>query len=276
MAGGLLSGLLLALLLEKRRNIFYQVEDIPDSLDLPLIGEIPYCDRLNQLEESSPDDELLTEEQPNDSPLAVLDGLSDPDFADAFEMIQTDLSLLYSDPPLRSIIISSSDPGDGQTTIALNLAIAATNAGQRVLLVDTHWDQPQLHQWLNLSNYKGLANLLTDGSKPEEMVQPIPNLERIDFLSAGTQAPQRRPRLGSTQMESLIKDLEKQYDLVIYDAPHLTDAGDLGLMAVNCDGILLVTAVKQTAQSWAKRTVKKFKSLNIPFLGVIANRPNPN
>ena len=285
LAGGLFSGLLLALLLEKRRNIFYQVEDIPDILDLPLIGEIPYCERLNQLEESSANDEdedeavpeePSTKELSNESSLVVLDGLSDPDFADAFEMIQTDLSLLYSDPPLRSIMISSSDPGDGQTTIALNLAIAATNAGQRVLLVDTNWDQPQLHQWLNLSNHKGLANLLTDEIKPEEMIQAIPNLENIDFLSAGTQAPQRRPRLGSTQMESLIKDLEKQYDLVIYDVPHLTEGGDLGLMAVNCDGILLVVSVQKTPQSWVKRTVKKFKELNIPFLGVIANRPNPN
>ena len=276
MVGGLLAGLLLALLLEKRRNIFYQVEDIPDILDLPLIGEIPYCERLNQLEGLPVDDEAPKEELSEESPLVALDGLSDPDFADAFEMIQTDLSLLYSDPPLRSIIISSSDPGDGQTTVALNLAIAATNAGQRVLLVDTNWDHPQLHQWLNLSNHKGLANLLTDGTKPEEMIQAIATLDRIDFLSAGTQAPQRRPRLGSTEMESLIKELEKQYDLVIYDAPHLTDSGDLGLMAVNCDGILLVAAVKKTAQSWAKRMVKKFKGLNVPFLGVIANRPNPS
>jgi capsular exopolysaccharide synthesis family protein len=270
--GGLLFGGILAILLEKRRNIFYETADIADTLLLPLVAEIPHAPHLNLASQ------IATETEGKDftnSPFNFNEpGLADDtSFTDAFEALYNDLALLYNNPPLHSLVIAAADSGDGQSTVALNLAIAAANAGQHVLLVDVNWRTPQLHDWLNLSNHKGLTNLIADGIKYEEIIQEVPQIDRLEFLSAGNISPGFKLRLGAVPMQSLMAVLQKKYDLVIYDTPHLSDAPDLGLMASRTDGIVLVASIKHGSQSTAKQVVEKLKNLGVPILGVIANHP---
>lgn len=268
--GGLLLGGILAIFLEKRRNVFYETADITDALLLPLVAEIPYVQRLNLVGQTATEAEG---EDVANSPanLNEPDMADDSDFTDAFEALYNDLALLYNNPPLGSLVIASAESGDGQSTVALNLATAAASAGQHVLLVDANWCNPQLHDWLNLSNYKGLANLIADATEPEEIIQKVPQIDRLDFLSVGDISPGFKLHLGSGKMQSLMAALQKKYDLIIYDTPHLSDAPDLGLMASRTDGILSVASIRHGSQSAAKQVVEKLKTLGVPILGVIAN-----
>lgn len=263
--GGLLLGGILAIFLEKRRDIFYEPADISHTLGLPLVGEIPYIQHFNLANKTAGGEDFAS------SNLNELRIAADSDFSDAFEALYNDLTLLYSNPPLRSVVIAASGSGSGQSTVAFNLAIAAANAGQQILLVDANWRNPQLHDWLNLSNYKGLTNLIVDATEPKEIIQKVSKIDRLDFLSAGSFSPSFKLRLGSVQMQSLMSALSQKYDLVIYDTPHLSDAPDLGLMASRTDGILLVASIQYGSQSAAKQVVEKLKSLGVPILGVIAN-----
>lgn len=279
-AAGVLSGLLLgiglAFLLEKRRDMFYEADDIQDTFGLPVIGEIPPQGQVAALPKLASAADYSEEEagEATKTEVPVLARLASPalaPFLESFDALYAELSLLYSEPPLRSVIVNSIEPGDGQATVALHLAIAAATAGQKVLLVDANWHEPKLHQRLNLNNYKGLSQLLADRVPPEELVQSVPHLSNLNFLSAGSLPNDLSIRLGSHQMKSLMADLEEKYELVIYNPPHFFETPDLGLMVSQSDGLLLVVALKKTSQSLSKKAIEKIKTLRLPVLGMVAN-----
>jgi succinoglycan biosynthesis transport protein ExoP len=269
-AGGLLLGMGLAILLEKRRNIFYTVEDIQDVFPKPLLGEIPYGDRF----ELSPN--LITELD-----LSVLDESSQYSdvgeslFVNAFDSLYTQLYLSYTELPLRSLIVNSVESRDGQSTIAVNLAKTAVAAGKRVLLVDANWRKPQLHHWFNLSNYKGLSHILQHPSAFEEIIQPVPEIENLFVLTTGTSLLHIPQRLWTTQMKSLMETFQAKYDLVIYDLPHFFDSLATAVLAPSTDGILMVVAVGKTRPSIIKKAIDQINTLHLPCLGIVANHLGP-
>ncbi len=275
--GGLFLGSVAALLWEKRRNIFFSDEDIPDTLNVPLLGDIPQDDRPILSSDLTPEakltsDPALKNPESEFGQVAALksDFSERSPFLEAFDLLYAQLHLLQN-PPLRSVVITSVEAKDGQSTVALNLAISAASAGKRVLLVDANWHEPQLHQWLNVSNHKGLSHLIADAVAPEAIVQPVPGVENLSVLTAGTLFPTAPRRLWSPRMQNIMTQLQEQYDLVIYDPPHFLNNPDVKFIAAHVDGILLVISVKKTATSSAKKAIAQMQSLNLPLLGVVAN-----
>ena len=248
--GGIFLGMLAAIWLERRQDIFYTSDPFDDELALPLLGEIPVDDRW----------------EPNN--LA-----SRPSFFNrAFEALYAKLSLSYSNPPIRSLVISSVESKDGQSTVALNLARTAAAAGNRVLLVDANLDNPQLHAWLGLNNRQGLINLLEEPRNPEEFIERSPQAN-LFVLTAGVPLSKASGQLWSAQMEQLMKTLQGSYDLVIYDPPHFFDSTSIGFLAAHTDGVALVVGVQKTSASAVKKAVEQAETLSLPILGIIANHP---
>ncbi|MEA5512231.1 polysaccharide biosynthesis tyrosine autokinase [Crocosphaera sp. UHCC 0190] len=279
--GGLLLGMGLAIGWEKRQNMFYTADDVSDLLSLPLLGEIPKDDRtalspeFSSLSASLPDinaKSMATKDQAQKKYLhdEVLTIPNESLFLEAFDRLYTQLYLLQSST-IRSLMVCSVEPQDGQSTVALNLAISAANNGQRVLLVDTNFSNPQLHNLLNISNYKGLIQVIKDRVSPQAIIQDVPDIENLSILTAGESMGQTTKRLWSPQLDNLMEELAKTYDLVIYDTPPFLDSSDLKFMAKKAEGMLMVVALKKTSQSLAKKAVKEIQSLNLPLMGVVVN-----
>jgi len=250
---GMFAGVTAALLWEMRQGFFFSAKDVRDTLALPLLDEIPIDDR--PLANSELNGETEEEES---------------FFNNTFDSLYAKLCFLHT--PVRSVMVSSVEPEDGQSTVAVNLAKTAAASGKKVLLVDANIRQPKLHQSLGVANQKGLANILAGNIPVQEAIQKVPDSENLYILSGGSTSG-KTPKLWSAKMEALTKELPEQYDLVIYDPPHFLDTTDVSFLGANSDGIILVVALYKTQQASAKKAVEQIKSFRLPILGIVANNP---
>ena len=301
--GGLLLSVLLAFFWEKYKDVFFSADDIEDILALPLFGRVPQYDtsvvsksRTFSVKKSQ---HSKVSKQPNTSrksgPLERLKNVATLDppnniankswnnnsiplnwliFVNVFDDMYAELSFYYRTPPLRAITISSIEPGDGQSLVALNLAIAATKKGKRVLLVDASGKRSTLCHRLNLTGQKGFNYLLTHNVDLESVIQEVPQNSNLYVVASPTEDRISSQHLWS-RMEYIMSELQERFDLVIYDLPHFNETTDVYFMTSCTDGMLLVVGVNKTKQSSTKKVLKKATDLRLPLLGAIANFVEP-
>ncbi len=261
--GGLLLAIVAAVFIEKSRDIFYSSEDLKDAAKFPFLGEIPSCDPLEKNLDAVSFLRGLIATEDNRSANSA--------FLDAFDALYANIRFRFSDPPIRSLAVSSAARGDGKSTIALYLAQTIAAIGQRVLLVDANLRFPQLHNSLGLPNQQGLSEILSCQISPNELIQRSPIRDNLFVLTAGQPSPDSIKLVGSAQMEKLMAEFEATFDLVIYDTSPLLDFTDTSFLSVHTDGILMVVRVNQTKKSLVMQTLDQIKSFNLPILGIIAN-----
>jgi succinoglycan biosynthesis transport protein ExoP len=269
---GLLLGIGVAVLIEKLRNIFYSTEEIKEAIQLPLLGEIPPYTGTDPLLNTTG---LIGTV---DETAGSLRGSSR--FQEAFDALYANIRFLFSAPPVRSLAVCSATLGDGKTTVALHLAQSAASMGQRVLLVDANFRQPQLHNLLGLPNHKGLSDLLAKKLTPNDFIQRLPSTAReaqaqatdnLFVLTSGQPLPNSTKLLGSAQMQYLMEEFQATFDLVIYDTSHLHNHMDANFLAAHTDGLLLVVGVRKTNRSLVMQVLDQLNTFRIPSLGVVAN-----
>ncbi|MFM8295395.1 MAG: GumC family protein [Microcystaceae cyanobacterium] len=285
--GGAVLSLVIIILWDKRSNKFLCAADIQDLLAVSLIGVIPKSldlkntplFKVSSLSKETPSasspfptvqtlEEPLTLELspsvPREAPSSTLQL-----FTEDFHVIYTELSFFYRHPPLRSLVISGIQAGDGQTTMLLNLAIAATHSKKRVLVVDANYLNPHLHTLFNLPNEKGLRNYLEEELPLNHLIQPVPSHKNLYLLSLGQ--GQETGSLWSDGFHYLIAELQANYDFVFYHLPPFPDSSDIYFISTYTDGLILVVSVNQTSRSLAKEVIKRTQEFQLPVLGAIAN-----
>ncbi len=266
LGSGLLLGMGLAILLEKRRDIFYNSTDLSQAFSLPVIGEIPQVEPPSSVASIEPEGEQQSP-QPRHQQSQETDAL----FLNAFDSLYTQLCFLDRNPPVSSLVVTSAESGAGQSTVALYLAKTAAIAGKKVLLVDANWHDPKLHEWLELPNHKGLRHLLSDRVLAEDIILPVPSFENLSLLTPGAPYLDEAIRFWSPQMQKLMAQLQAKYDLVIYDPPNFFQAADISFLASQSDGLLIVVGLKKTRQSLNKKMIQQIQQFNLPILGIVAN-----
>jgi len=261
---GLALGLGAALLKEKYQNIFYTSEDVEEGLELPLLGVIPFEESEKQLLKPSVYVGLREETE------VEYAHTESSKFTEAFNSLYASIRFIASDPPVRSLVVGSAAPRDGKTTIALNLAQTAAAVGQRVLLVDANLRMPELHNKLGLPKEPGLSDLLAKNLNLNDVIHRSPLEENLFVLTSGKLRSDSIKRLACTQMQHLMDEFQVNFDLVIYDTPHLGPT-DANFLAANTDGILMVVGIGKTPRSLVMQVMNRLNSLRLPVLGVVAN-----
>lgn len=270
--GGLLGGLLLgvgvAVLIEKIRNIFYTSSEIEEDIQLPLLGIIPPYKSVISLPSKNSFVGSVEENELNSS--------SASSFREAFDSLYANIRFLFSDPPVRSLAVCSATSGDGKSTVALHLAQTAAAMGQRVLLVDANLRLPQLHAKMDLSNQKGLSDLLWKKLAPNEFIQRSLVADNLFVLTSGQPLPNSTRLLASSQMQYLMEEFQATFDLVIYDTAPLMEFMEAKFLASHTDGILMVIAVDKTKRTIVKQVLEQLNTYRLPTLGVVANHVRKN
>ncbi|BAZ44093.1 lipopolysaccharide biosynthesis protein [Chondrocystis sp. NIES-4102] len=253
--GGLLAGVAATAFLEKFHNTFYSAEDIEDIIKSPLLETITWEETPKLLPQSN-----LLVEAPDHYSKPVLE---------SFKSLYANLRLRFTEPPIRSLVVSSAIKGDEQLPIAWNLAETAVATGQKVLLVDANLLEPQLHVQCNLPNQVGLSNLLAEQTDWQEVIQRSPD-NNLSVLTSGQVPLNFSKLLTSNRMEKLIKEFEQVYDLVIYDTPPILNNMDTSFLAAHTDGLLMTVTIGRTKKSLVTQALNQIKNLNLKLLGVIS------
>jgi len=143
--------------------------------------------------------------------------------------------------------------------------------GNRVLLVDANLRSPQLHNKLELANFKGLSDILISGANAEPIIQQSSLSENLFVLAAGQPTPEAVRLLASNRMQNLMDKLRSTFDLVIYDTPHLAGLTDASFLAPYTDGVLMVVSPTRTNQSALLQAHSELRNFGISELGVVIN-----
>jgi polysaccharide biosynthesis transport protein len=192
--------------------------------------------------------------------------------AEAFRMLQTNLQFSNVDDTLKALVISSSQAGEGKSTVAANLALAVAELGKRVLLVDADMRKPSQHLIWRRGNQEGLSNVLTGQCNEQTATEEVhPN---VFLITAGVIPPNPVVLIDSVQMSDLVDRWSNSYDLVIIDAPPLTVAADAAMLGSQVAGLLFVlrpgVADKESVQ-YANEIITQSK---LKVLGMVLNGVN--
>jgi capsular exopolysaccharide synthesis family protein len=184
-------------------------------------------------------------------------------------MLQANLKFLNSDKQLKVVVVTSSVPQEGKSTVSANLAVAIAESGRRVLLVDADMRRPLQHQIWDLINEAGLSNVLVGQAELRTAIKEV--TDNLHVLSAGAIPPNPMALLESNRMASLIKSFSDSYDFVIIDTPSVNVAADAPILGNMADGVLLVVrpGVVDTASAAAAREFLEQSGQNV--LGQVIN-----
>lgn len=203
-------------------------------------------------------------------PLIVRTGGGGSVRAEAFRSLRTNLQFIGVDKQPKSLVVTSSLPGEGKSSTASNLAIALTQAGWRVLLVDADLRRPRIPEYLGIEGGVGLTDVLIGRAELGDVVQ-LWGPNGLCVLPSGPVPPNPSELLGSQQMKHVVKRLSDDYDMVIIDAPPLLPVTDAAALAAVCDGALLVARYAKSRREHLVRATNLLASVNARVLGTVLN-----
>jgi succinoglycan biosynthesis transport protein ExoP len=204
----------------------------------------------------------------------INDGDGYSETAEAYRQIRTNLQFLDVDHPARTIVITSSLPGEGKTTVAVNLAVVLAQSGLRVLLIEADMRRPRVTRYLGMISGAGLSNVLSGTARLTELIQPYGD-GRLTVLAAGPMPPNPSEMLGSKQMKVLLAEARQHSDYVILDAPPLLPVTDGAVLAAAADGAILIARHGVTTDAQLRQAATNLHRIDAKLLGVLLNRIPP-
>lgn len=245
---GLFASIGMALFLECINNTVKTVKDIENHIDSPIIGVIPKSANST-----------LTMKNESES-LA----------SQAYRTLRTNIQFAYENRELHTILVTSPGVEEGKTTITANLALAIAGSGKNVLIIDCDLRKPALHKIFQISNAKGLSNVLQENSNIEEVVHNIS--ENLDILTAGNIERNASEILSSQNMSNFLKKIENKYDKIIIDAPALLSVTDAQVLSTKVNGVIFVIASEQSSIESIKKSRDLLNLVNSNIIGVVLNK----
>ncbi len=192
---------------------------------------------------------------------------------EAYKAIRTNLTFLLASSETKVFGITSPEAGEGKSTTAVNMAIAFSQLGDKVLLIDADMRRSSIHKKLKIENNAGLSNVLAGFNKYEEVVTRIS--ETMDVLTAGQVPPNPSELLGSARFKELVETAGKEYGYVIIDTPPIDVVTDALVIAPQTAGLVLVVKDQVTPTDSISRAIEAAKFADINLLGAIMNAANP-
>ena len=169
--------------------------------------------------------------------------------------------------------MTSSIPGEGKSSVSINLARVLAENGTRVILIDCDMRKPMLHKYLRAQRFRtrGLSTVLSGISTLEDSVATFSDLQ-FDLMTAGPIPPNPTELLASEEMEHLLDLLAKQYDYVICDTPPVSVVTDAAILSQYNAGVILVVRQKYATCKQAKKAKQNLENVHADILGCVLNQ----
>ena len=197
-------------------------------------------------------------------------------FSEAIKSIRTNLTFASIDKPIKVILNSSAEAGDGKSFVSSNLAVAYAQGNKSVLIIDCDLRRGRLHEVFEVMNLTsgGYSNLIlnySDDIKLDKYILPT-NIKNVDILTTGPTPPNPVELLGSENNRRLMKTLRKKYDIIILDCPPVLGLSDALILTQFSDANLLTFSIKKTKKENIERAIKTFDTANAKITGVVVNK----
>lgn len=193
--------------------------------------------------------------------------------SEAYRTLRTNIQFSSVDKKIKTILVTSSSPGEGKTTTSSNLAVVMAQGGNKTLLIDCDQRKPSVHKVFGFSNESGLSNILVNESEVDIDVflhkTEVPNLH---VLCSGTRPPNPSELLGSIKMKNFIEELKENYDYIILDTPPIVLVTDAQILAHYTDGCLIVISSGEAERESVIKAKELLEKVDAKILGTVINK----
>jgi len=196
--------------------------------------------------------------------------------AEAYRHLRTSVLLSTAGRAPKSLLVTSSLPGEGKTTTAVNTAVSLAQTGASVVIVDADMRRPRLQSIFGMQGTLGLSSILSsDVSEGDMLAMVRDDLESgLSVLTSGPIPPNPAELLGSDQMRRLIAALQANYTHVVVDSPPVSSFTDGVLISTMVDGVLLVVHGGKSSRHIVRRSKQLLNDVGAKIFGVVLNNVN--
>ena len=208
---------------------------------------------------------------PETEELSLEEAKSGSDLLEIFRTLRSNITFSAVDKPLRILLVTSTQPKEGKTVVATNLAIALAMDGKRTVLVDADLRRPHIHDHMGVSNEAGVSNVAIGERSLKEALQEthIPNLE---VLTAGPIPPNPAEMLNSQAWRDCLAKLKEQVDFVVIDSPPVLMFTDAQVLANMADATLMVVSARETSRRALAQGAKLLSIVDANVVGIVLNK----
>ncbi len=194
-------------------------------------------------------------------------------YVEAYKTLRTNMNFIFRNNKYKKLVVTSSIPGEGKSSVSINLARVLAENGTRVILIDCDMRKPMLHKYLRAQRFRtrGLSTVLSGISTLEDSVATFSDLQ-FDLMTAGPIPPNPTELLASEEMEHLLDLLAKQYDYVICDTPPVSVVTDAAILSQYNAGVILVVRQKYATFKQAKKAKQNLENVHADILGCVLNQ----
>jgi succinoglycan biosynthesis transport protein ExoP len=280
----------LALVLERFNNTLRSTDEVEHLLRLPALVAIPMANALKPRRHlalkgaasahngnGNGKSNVKSNGNGHGRPeLLINSGVHTP-LAEAYRHLRTSILLSTPGGGLNTLLVTSSQPSEGKTTTAANIAVSLAQTGVNVLLIDGDLRRPQMHKIFHLENDRGLSTLLSKGAAAPEVLMLIKRHKAsgLHVLSSGPATPSAAELLGSDQMRQLLSFLQTIFTYIIIDSPPVTSFTDGVLLSSMTDGVLFVVQWGKSQREVARRARQVLHEAGARIIGVVLNNVDP-
>jgi len=257
-------GIGLVLVIEYMDKTIKTADDVKKHLRLPILGTIPQIDFEDTYDFQDSEKIKKIDQQ------LVTHDYSPTPIGEAYRSLRTNLMFTKDTGRIRSLVLTSNEPGDGKSFTAANLTITLAQLKSNTLLIDSDLRRGVLHNTFGVPKEPGFSNYLTDVVPLQSIIHEtqVPNLSMI---SCGSLIPNPSELLGSHQMQRFLDEVRRKFDLVVFDTPPLNAATDAVVVGTQVDAVVLVIRAGKTTRDLAKSKLELFSSVPAKLLGVVLN-----
>ena len=185
--------------------------------------------------------------------------------------MRTSLLLSSAGQPLRSVLVTSSQPSEGKTTTAVNIAVMLAQNGADVLLVDCDLRRPRIHAHFGLPNTNGVTDYLSGKADIDALVQDYDKTPNLKVMTSGPVPPSPAELLGSDEMRKLLNLLSDRFTHVIVDSPPAISFTDASILSTLVDGVMLVVHGGRSSRAVVRRAKQQLLDVGAHIYGVVLN-----
>jgi tyrosine-protein kinase Etk/Wzc len=284
---GLIVGIALAFIIETMDSSLGKIEDIEHVMKLPVLGVVPSARtelknnsrNLRKFEffKNSNSSEMLIRLMVHHHPRSIM--------AEAIRNIRTHLKL---GDAKRTILVTSAGPGEGKTTIMVNLGLSVAQTGAKTLLVSSDLRRPAIAKTFGTKRVPGLAELLSGEKVLEEVLRNIsdfilgdmrldeitksPGLDNLWILPAGRIPVNPAEFLEDKKLTDLLEELKKKFDFVFLDSPPLLPVADASILASRVDSVVICYEIGKIHREAILRAKSQLESVGAHILGIVLNQ----
>jgi capsular exopolysaccharide synthesis family protein len=269
---GLVVGAGLGLLREFVDDTVKSPDDVEKILQMTLLGTIPHITpKKSDLEVKRMISKKGKGQIRNKYPELMMGAQNEESIvAEAYRSLRTNIVFSSPDKEIRTLLITSSGPGEGKSLTMANTALSFAQQGEPTLIIDTDLRRPVCHHLFGMDRGPGFGEMFTGTNTIEEVAREVPGTN-LHLITAGAYMPNPAELLGSKKMDHFLAELKARYRYILFDTPPVIAVTDAAILATKLDGVVLVVRAGKTSLGVSQRTLQALRNVNARVLGSILN-----